>query len=251
MTPEQIKQLGPAFADYLDQFLFCCDYTQTFHLLGVYCRGLLFRCFGRRPRPGQKASRADDLVRHSPRFTRQPGQVVRLPRQALGEQKWEAKAARVWLPGGGERTYWLLWARHARTGEEKYFVSSAAASEPLGHLVRAGFCRWNVEVTFEGVKQVLGLEDPANRLPQAVRRTAPMALVLYSLIVLWFDGGGQAWVQFPQRPWYRRKREPSFQDMVTTLRRQSWEEKFAEVVSPSGPHGKWLARVAEWAARVD
>src|SRR3954447_15931125 len=41
MTPEQIEQVGPAFADYLEQFLFCCDYTQTFDLLGVYCRGLL------------------------------------------------------------------------------------------------------------------------------------------------------------------------------------------------------------------
>src|SRR5262249_15637805 len=41
MTPEQIQRLGPAFAAYLQQFLFCCDYTQTFHLLEVYCRGLL------------------------------------------------------------------------------------------------------------------------------------------------------------------------------------------------------------------
>src|SRR5205085_6246905 len=41
MTPEQIEELGPAFADYLQQFLFCCDYSQTFDLLGVYCRGLL------------------------------------------------------------------------------------------------------------------------------------------------------------------------------------------------------------------
>lgn len=41
MTPEQIEALGPAFADYLQQFFFCCDYTQTFHLLTVYCRGLL------------------------------------------------------------------------------------------------------------------------------------------------------------------------------------------------------------------
>jgi SRSO17 transposase len=41
MTAEQIEALGPAFADYLDQFLFCCGYTQTFDLLGVYCRGLL------------------------------------------------------------------------------------------------------------------------------------------------------------------------------------------------------------------
>lgn len=41
MTPEQIEALGPAFADYLQPFLFCCGYTQTFDLLGVYCRGLL------------------------------------------------------------------------------------------------------------------------------------------------------------------------------------------------------------------
>src|SRR6266581_218706 len=41
MTPEQITALGPAFADYLQQFLFCCDYTQTFDLLEVYCHGLL------------------------------------------------------------------------------------------------------------------------------------------------------------------------------------------------------------------
>jgi SRSO17 transposase len=41
MTPEQIEALTPAFTDYLDQFLFCCGYTQTFDLLGVYCRGLL------------------------------------------------------------------------------------------------------------------------------------------------------------------------------------------------------------------
>ena len=41
MTPEQIRELGPAFADYLQQFAPCCDYPQTFRLLGVYCRGLL------------------------------------------------------------------------------------------------------------------------------------------------------------------------------------------------------------------
>ena len=40
MTPQQIEALGPAFAGYPEQFLFCCDYTQTFVLLGVYCRGL-------------------------------------------------------------------------------------------------------------------------------------------------------------------------------------------------------------------
>src|SRR6476619_6175083 len=41
MTADQIEALGPAFADYLQRFLFCCAYPQTFHLLEVYCRCLL------------------------------------------------------------------------------------------------------------------------------------------------------------------------------------------------------------------
>src|SRR5262249_26909951 len=41
MTTQEIEALGPALTDYLQPFLFCCGYTQTFDLLGVYCRGLL------------------------------------------------------------------------------------------------------------------------------------------------------------------------------------------------------------------
>ena len=110
--------------------------------------------------------------------------------------------------------------------------------------------RWALEVTFEGAKQVLGLEDPANRLPKAVKRTAPMALVLYSLVVLWFDAEGHKHVRFPERPWYRKKREPSFQDMVTTLRRLSWLEKIEAVSAADDPQGNMAAELAELAARV-
>ncbi len=41
MTEEQLRALEPALAGYLDQFLFCCGYTQTFAHLGTYVRGLL------------------------------------------------------------------------------------------------------------------------------------------------------------------------------------------------------------------
>ena len=77
-----------------------------------------------------------------------------------------------------------------------------------------------------------------------------MALVLYSLVVLWFDRGGHERLRIPERPWYRRKREPSFQDRVSTLRRLSWEEKIGEVVGVSGPQQKWVAEVTELMARV-
>src|ERR1700756_3011579 len=74
--------------------------------------------------------------------------------------------------------------------------------------------RWAIEVTFENCKQLLGLEDPANRKPRAIERTAPMALVLYSLLVVWFERVGHLFVQFPDRPWYTKKGEPSFADML-------------------------------------
>ena len=89
--------------------------------------------------------------------------------------------------------------------------------------------RWSIEVTHHDAKQLLGLEDPANRVPLAVERTAPMAMFLYSMTVLWYAEHGHADLQFPLRPWYTRKREPSFADMLTTLRRVTWEEKLSPV----------------------
>jgi hypothetical protein len=106
--------------------------------------------------------------------------------------------------------------------------------------------RWSIEVTFENCKQLLGLEDPANRKENAVRRTAPMALVLYSLIVTWFHQVGHRHLQFPDRPWYRRKEEPSFADMLTTLRRQTWRDKFRTLPIRSRLAKKALAQIIEF-----
>lgn len=94
--------------------------------------------------------------------------------------------------------------------------------------------RWSIEVSFHDCKQLLGFEDPANRKEKAVRRTAPMAMVLYSLIVVWFDREGHRHVEFPERPWYQRKEEPSFGDMLTTLRRLSWKNNYGDIVPKRG-----------------
>ena len=95
--------------------------------------------------------------------------------------------------------------------------------------------RWSIEVTHFDCKQHLGLEDPANRVPQAVQRTAPMAMFLYSLTIVWYATEGHADLQFPDRPWYGRKKEPSFADMLTTLRRKSWEDKLSKVSLAAAP----------------
>jgi len=106
--------------------------------------------------------------------------------------------------------------------------------------------RWSIEVTFENSKQLLGLEDPANRKEKAVRRTAPMALVLYSLIVLWFHQVGHRHLQFPDRPWYRHKKEPSFADMLTTLRWLSWQDKIRTLPLKSRHAKKVFAQLVQF-----
>ena len=110
--------------------------------------------------------------------------------------------------------------------------------------------RWSIEVAFENGKQLLGFEDPANRLPKAVQRTAPMAMILVSLITLWFHQKGHGHVKFPNRPWYSRKKEVSFGDMLSTIRRLSWQEYFAGAASNQGRLKKLITQITEFVSRA-
>jgi hypothetical protein len=89
--------------------------------------------------------------------------------------------------------------------------------------------RWPLEVTFHECHGRLGFEDPQNRLPHAVERTAPMALWAYSLVLLWYVRWGQHMraARVPQMPWYKSKLGPAFSDMLAALRRASWLERLS------------------------
>jgi hypothetical protein len=87
--------------------------------------------------------------------------------------------------------------------------------------------RWSLEVTFHDTKGKLGFEEPQNRTEHAVERTAPMALWLYSLVVLWYVRVGHRLrsAKSPTMPWYPNKAGVAFSDMLATLRRASWAER--------------------------
>ncbi len=110
--------------------------------------------------------------------------------------------------------------------------------------------RWAVECTFEYGKQFLGWEDPANRLPKAVERTAPVAMFIYTIVVIWFHRTGHESVHFPFRPWYPQKEETSFADMLTTLRRLSYEEKIEGVLPKRSRLKTWIAQIVELLSRT-
>lgn len=95
--------------------------------------------------------------------------------------------------------------------------------------------RWSLEVTFHEVKGKLGFEDPQNRTELAVERTAPFALWMYSLVILWYLDIGQKLrcARMKVMPWYRDKSAPAFSDMLATLRRASWSQRLSD---PRGNH---------------
>jgi len=81
--------------------------------------------------------------------------------------------------------------------------------------------RWSLEVTFRDAKGQLGFEQPQGWSRRAVERTAPMAMLLYSLVVLWFARVGHRLYRPLNLPWYRHKPHAAFADMLATLRTAS------------------------------
>ena len=101
--------------------------------------------------------------------------------------------------------------------------------------------RWSLEVTFEETKGKLGFEDPQNRAERAVERTAPTAMWVYTLTVVWYLTVGQHLrsALLPSFPWYSKK-VPSFSDMLAALRRETWRHEVLDPLPIGKSHQKSL-----------
>jgi hypothetical protein len=125
---------------------------------------------------------------------------------------------------------------HDPTGkrqDEAFFCTDLTLS--AGAMLTAYARRWTLEVTFHDAKQYLGLEDAQKQAVRAVERTAPLAGLVYALVVLWYVGRVEAgavsgWMV---RPWFRAKATPSFADMLTALRVAGWRAWILQAPSRS------------------
>jgi len=74
-------------------------------------------------------------------------------------------------------------------------------------------------------------------------------LLLQTLVVLWFATEGHRLWQPPTHPWYPGKAEPSFRDMLHTLRRASVRQHVL-AMAPTGRGSRKLARLLELAVAM-
>lgn len=156
----------------------------------------------------------------------------------------------LWYVAAGSEVVRLVVVRDF-PGHEKddVFVCTDPTLSPR-HIIESFSKRWSLEVTFHDTKGKLGFEDPQNRTERAVERTAPLALISYSLIVLWYVQHGHRSRAARQEilPWYTHKTGTTFSDMLATLRRASWRERLFDPASSKSDLQKRLRPLVDYVA---
>lgn len=155
----------------------------------------------------------------------------------------------LWYRVAGEQVVRMVVTRDPKGKfEDRAFFTTDVALNNAG-VLRAVARRWPLECCYRDVKQFLGLETVQNgwwrrkhgeRRPRgragptengergrkAVERTGPFALLIYSVVVIWYVKNGCFQKEIERArvraPWYRHKRDVSFADMLWSLRREYW-----------------------------
>ncbi len=99
--------------------------------------------------------------------------------------------------------------------------------------------RWSIEPSNAAGKQQTGVGQARNRVKNAVERTVPFAMLIQSMVIVWYGLHGYHPGDITARrlaePWYDTKVEPSFEDMLTKLRRTLIAARFT-AVRPGHPN---------------
>jgi hypothetical protein len=91
----------------------------------------------------------------------------------------------------------------------------------IGWFVR----RWQMEATFQEVRQRLGFETQRHWSEMAIRRTAPALLGLFSVVTLFAHRHMAKSINtVRQTAWYR-KSYPTFSDALALVRRHLWAQE--------------------------
>jgi hypothetical protein len=122
---------------------------------------------------------------------------------------------------------WVLIRDSQEEFETQALLCTDLAAEPeqiISWFVR----RWQMETTFQEVRQRLGFETQRQWSEKALRRTAPALLGLFSLVTLLAHRHMAEGAQIVRKAAWYDKAHPTFSDALALVRRQLWarEETF-------------------------
>ena len=122
---------------------------------------------------------------------------------------------------------WVLIRDSQEEFETQALLCTDLAAEPeqiISWFVR----RWQMETTFQEVRQRLGFETQRQWSEKALRRTAPALLGLFSLVTLLAHRHMAKGAQIIRKAAWYDKAHPTFSDALALVRRQLWarEETF-------------------------
>jgi hypothetical protein len=184
---------------------------------------------GTKGRPRKRGSRLPSIADWA-KDPKQPWEKMEFKQFGLHATLLVKSLQGLYYTATGTRLVTIVLTRDAKGGRPDQVFYCTDLTLTTRQILSTYATRWSIEVTFENCKQLLGFGDAANRVPLAVERTAPISMILYSLTVLWFHHTGHESVAFPDRPWYQGKTQPSFADMLTTLRRESLIQQIDRLV---------------------
>ena len=145
-----------------------------------------------------------------------PPHHVKRPDQA---QKQADKTSQGYS-GPETATVRVILARDAAT---TLALVSTDLATPAAALVERYAARWGIEQAFSDARNILGAGEARTRVRRAVERTVPFALIVHTLVIIWYARHGHDQSDIDARraaePWYPAKNEPAFEDMLIKLRR--------------------------------
>ena len=121
---------------------------------------------------------------------------------------------------------WVLIRDPKREFETQALLCTDLSAKPeriIVYFVR----RWQMESTFQEVRQRLGLETQRHWSQKAIRRTAPALLALFSLVTLFAHQNKARMLQAVRRAAWHEKEHPTFSDALALVRKELWAQEQA------------------------
>jgi hypothetical protein len=117
---------------------------------------------------------------------------------------------------------WVYVRDRTGTHRDEYFFTTDL-ERTAREIVESYTGRWNIETTFQEMRSYLKLEKTRGWTEKTVLRTAPCLFGLYAVIALWYAELPARWRK-QHLLTYAGKREVTFSDAITAVRRWLWDE---------------------------